>query len=118
MLMDMNLFNDMAAFDEIHNSLLDAFELYRMKRTALTDTLPATMSEPSKGSTVFKITGTTELTEAEMRKVAPRMAELNLLVEGMKERTQQDSKQAWELFEKLGNALNKEFGLHLSLTRV
>lgn len=101
---DMTLFNDMAPFDDIQDSLLGAFELYRTKRMALTDTLPANMS----GSR-----GTTYLNEAGMKKIAPKAAELNSLIQGMNQRTQQDSKEAWELLEKLRNLLNKEFNLQL-----
>jgi len=106
MLMDMKLFNDMGPFDDIHNSLLDMFELYRTKRSALTDTLPATMN----GNI-----GTTELTQAEMMTIGPRMAELNVLVDGMVQKTQQDSNEAWELLERLRNSLNGEFNLQLRL---
>jgi hypothetical protein len=106
MLMDMTLFNDMGPFDDIQDSLLGMFELYRTKRMALTDTLPAKMS----GSR-----GTTDLNEAGMIKIAPKATELNSLIQGMIQRTQQDSKEAWELLEKLRNLLNKEFNLQLRL---
>jgi hypothetical protein len=61
--------------------------------------------------------GTTGVTEAEMMTIAPRAAELNVLIEGMIQRTRQDSKEAWELLEKLRNSLNKEFALQLRLER-
>ena len=75
------------------------------KALALTDTLPAKM----RGNI-----GTTELNEAEMIKAAPKMAELNSLIDGMNKRTRQDSKEAWELLEKFRNSLNKEFNLRIA----
>lgn len=108
MLMDMTLFNDMGSFDYIQEGLLDMFELYRTKRTAFTDTLSAKMSG---------MMGTTEVNEAEMLKIAPRMSELNNLITQMIQTTQLESKQAWELFEKLRQRLNKEFNLQLSTER-
>jgi hypothetical protein len=108
MLIDMTLFNDMGSCDDIQEGLLNMFELYRTKRTAFTDTLPAKMSG---------MIGTTEFNEAEMLKVAPRMNELNNLITQMIQTTQLESKQAWELLEKLRQRLNKEFTLQLSTER-
>jgi hypothetical protein len=108
MLMDMTLFNDMGSCDDIQEGILDMFELYRTKRTAFTDTLSAKMSG---------MIGTTEFNEAEMLKVAPRMNELNNLITQMIQTTQLESKQAWELFEKLRQRLNKEFTLQLRTER-
>jgi hypothetical protein len=85
MLMDKDLFNDMGPFDDVHNNLLGVFGLHREKRLALTDILPAEM----KGNI-----GTTSLTPSEMTKLAPKAAELNMLIEGMVQRGQQDSKEA------------------------
>jgi hypothetical protein len=101
------LFNDMGSCDDIQEGILDMFELYRTKRTAFTDTLSAKMSG---------MIGTTEFNEAEMLKVAPRMNELNNLITQMIQTTQLESKQAWELLEKL-QRLNKEFTLQLSTER-
>jgi len=106
MLMDRNLFNDMGPFDDIHNNLLGVFELYRTKRSALTDILPAEM----KGNL-----GTTDVTLTEMLKLAPKAAELDFLIEGMVQRTRQDSKEAWELLDRLQKSLNKEFNLNLRI---
>lgn len=106
MLMDRNLFNDMGPFDDIHNNLLGVFELYRTKRSALTDILPAEM----KGNL-----GTTGVTLTEMLKLAPKAAELDFLIEGMVQRTRQDSKEAWELLDRLQKSLNREFNLNLRI---
>jgi hypothetical protein len=106
MLTDMNLFNDMGPFDEVHNSLIDAFAHYRLRRSELTDTLSAEM----KGNV-----GTTTFTAAEMLKAAPKFAELNMLVDAMLARSQTDSAEAWTLIERLRTSLNNEFKLHLQL---
>jgi hypothetical protein len=108
MLMDITLFNDIAPFDDIHNNLLDVFELYRTKREAFTNTLPAMMN----GNV-----GTTELSPSEMMMAAPRMSELDMLIDAITQRTQQDSKEAWELLTRLKNSLNGEFDLQLALNR-
>jgi hypothetical protein len=106
MLLDRNLFNDFGPFDDIHNNLLGVFELYRTKRSALTDILPAEM----KGNL-----GTTGVSLNEILKLAPKAAELDFLIEGMVQRTRQDSKEAWELLDRLQKSLNKEFNLNLRI---
>ena len=106
MLLDKNLFNDMGPFDDIHNTLLESFQLYGTKRNALTDTLEAEV----RGNV-----GAIMLTPAQMLKIAPKVAELNVLLEGMIERSNQDSKEALDLLERLRNSLNKEFGLELKI---
>jgi hypothetical protein len=109
MLMDMELFDDIGPYDEIHNNLLMSLELYKTKRTALLDTLPAKMIDGHLG--------TVNLSEADWLKIGPKIAELNALIDQIVQRTQQDSKKAWELLEKLATSLNKEFKLQLRLER-
>lgn len=106
MLLDKDLFSDMGPFDDIHNTLLESFQLYSNKRSALTDTFEAEM----RGNV-----GAVALTPAQVQRIAPKAAELNVLVEGILERSNQDSREAWELLGRLRNSLNKEFSLKLDI---
>jgi hypothetical protein len=106
MLLDKSLFSDMGPFDDIHNTLLESFQLYNAKRDALTDTL-----EPVMRGNVGGII----LTPTLLQKIAPKTAELNVLIQGMLDRSTQDSNEARELLERLRNFLNKEFGLQLKI---
>jgi hypothetical protein len=100
--MDSKLFNDIAALDELHNSTVAIFGLYASKRNSILEHLGAEM----QGSM-----GTTWLTEAQKKWLAPRSVELNSLVD----RTEQDAREAWQGLERLHNALEKEFNLRHTL---
>jgi hypothetical protein len=100
--LDAKLFNDMMPWDAIHNSLVDVFALYRTKREALTDTFSAEM----KGNL-----GTSTFTKEEILKIAPRAAELNAIIETMRENSAADSKSSWEIVKRLHAVLKKEFAL-------
>lgn len=104
--LDFELFNNLGPFDDIHNSLLDVFEMYRTERAALTVNLKADMT----GSL-----GLTKMTADELRTFGPRMAGLDALIDGLVRRTNADSAEAWMLLSKVQQALNKEYGLKLSL---
>ncbi len=108
MKLDFNLFNDLGPFDDVHNTLLDVFQLYRTDRNALTSTLSADM----KG-----MLGSTTFTQEELKRLAPKMAALDTIVDGMVQRTLADSTEAWAILSRLQDALNKEFGLKLRLER-
>jgi hypothetical protein len=108
MRLDFNLFNDLGPFDDVHNTLLDIFELYRTDRNALTSTMSAEM----KG-----MLGSTTFTAEEMKTLGPKMAALDTLVAGMIHRTTTDSAEAWSILNRLQSALNKEFGMKLRLER-
>jgi hypothetical protein len=41
MRLDLNLFNDLGPFDDVHNTLIGIFQLYRADRNALTSTISA-----------------------------------------------------------------------------
>lgn len=105
MLLDKDLFNDMGPFDDVHNTLLEAFQVYASKRTELTDMFPAEMKSGGLGTSTF--------TRDEMMRIAPRAAALDVLIEGMMKRCDQDSAEGWVLLQKLAAALNKEFNLKL-----
>jgi hypothetical protein len=101
--LDNRLFNDMAALDDLHKSSIAIFDLYAERRTALTDTLrPETMAG-NLGSTL--------LTRAERDRMRPRSVELDMLIQGMVERTRQDGKIAWDCLKRLHAVLEKEFEL-------
>ncbi len=108
MKLDFSLFNDLGPFDDVHNTLLDVFRLYRTDRNALTSTMPAEM----KG-----MLGSTTFTPEEMKRLAPKMAALDTIIDGMVQRTVADSAEAWIILKRLQDALNKEFGLKLRLER-
>jgi hypothetical protein len=101
--LDNSLFNDMAALDDLHKSTVTIFSLYADRRLALTDTLrPETMAG-NLGSTL--------LTRAERDRMRPRSVELDMLIQGMLERTRQDGKEAWDCLKRLHAVLEKEFDL-------
>jgi hypothetical protein len=105
--LDFSLFNELGPFDDIHNSLLDIFSMYRADRNALTSTLRADEMTGSLGRAQF--------TPEEMKNLQPKMVALDSLIAGMMKRTQDDAKEAWALLQRLQDALNKEYGLNLSL---
>jgi len=109
MRLDMELFNLIGPFDDVHNTILETFALYRLERTALTSTLEAQIIDGNQG--------TTNVTEAEMRRIAPRAAALNVLIQAMVERTKLDSEDAWKLMRRLQEVLNREFKMSLNLER-
>ncbi len=101
--LDSGLFNDMAALDDLHKSTVALFRVYAEMRTTLTSTLqPVSM--------VGQI-GTTILTREERERIQPRSVELDLLIRGMVERTQQDGTIAWECLVRLHKVLEKAFDL-------
>ncbi len=101
--LDTKLFNNMAALDDLHKSTIALFGLYAQMRIALTDTL---RPEAMVGNL-----GTTLLTRAERDRMRPRSVELDMLVGGMLERTEQDGKIAWDCLGRLHQTLEKEFNL-------
>ncbi|MGY0574082.1 hypothetical protein ACTGJ9_025885 [Bradyrhizobium sp. RDM12] len=105
--LDFALFNDIGPFDDLHNSLLDIFEMYRVERNSLTSTM--------KGQEMVGALGRAEFTPEEMKLLQPKMVALDSLIVGMVERTRVDAKEAWTLLQRLQDVLNKEYGLKLSL---
>ncbi|HEY8123916.1 MAG TPA: hypothetical protein VIF88_00620 [Methylocystis sp.] len=117
MQIDLDLFNNLGQFDEIYNSLIEIFAVYGSRRAALTDVLPATMTEERVTLNQRSVTGTTVLSMDEMRRFGPQMVQLNLLVRSMIDRARQDAAEAWVLLDRLRDTLNKEFKLQLSMER-
>ena len=105
---DNNLFNEMAALDELHNSTVAIFEIYNTKREAVMDRLGAEMDGG---------VGTTIMNAEQKRWFDPRAYVLNQLVEIMIQRTQQDGQQAWAAFEHLKSTMEKQFDMKLNFVR-
>lgn len=101
--LDSKLFNDMAALDDLHKNAVALFSLYAQRRIALTDAL---RPEAMAGNL-----GTTLLTRAERDRMRPRSVELDMLIDGMLQRTIHDGKVAWSCLGRLHRALETEFDL-------
>jgi hypothetical protein len=101
--LDDNLFNDMTALDNLHNSAIALFGEYAKQRDALTNTLsPETMD----GNV-----GLVYLNGAERDRIRPHSVELDMIIDGMLDLTINDGKTAWNCLERLHQALEKEFDL-------
>jgi hypothetical protein len=101
--LDIDLFNDVGPYDDIHNSLLDLFDLYRAKRDTMMEKFGAKMS----GSM-----GTTSLTEEEAEWMSPRAVELNGLVSTIIQRTEHDSIESKGLLERMHTLFVQQFKLN------
>jgi hypothetical protein len=101
--LDFNLFNDLGPYDDIHNSLLDVFELYGSKRYALMERFGAKMT----GSV-----GSTGLTQAEHDWFVPRAFELESVAEVMVARAAHDSAESKEFLVRLHALFVKEFKIN------
>jgi hypothetical protein len=105
---DSNLFNEIAALDNLHNSTIGLFELYLSRRTSVLERFGATM--------VGSI-GTTGLTEADKNWLAPRAVELNGIAAVMFEQARNGAKLTWAALEHLHKMLERDFGLKQRLER-
>ena len=108
MRLDFNLFNDLGPLDDVHNVIIEAFEIYRKDRGSLTDTLHADMDGDL---------GSTEFTAEDIKRLGPRMVALDNLVGSILGRTKHDSADAMSLLMKLQEALNKEYDMKLRLEK-
>ncbi|MCK1611051.1 MULTISPECIES: hypothetical protein [unclassified Bradyrhizobium] len=101
--LDTGLFNALGPYDEVHNSLLDVFELYKTKRQTLMERFGAKMT----GSV-----GVTGLTQSDADWMSPRAVELNGLAEVMLHRTNHDSDEAKSLLEQIHALFVKQFKMN------
>lgn len=101
-----DLFNDVLALDEVHSSVLQIMSLYRTKRFELSDSLPAKMS----GSL-----GTSALTQDEFNKLAPKMAQVDLLANDLASLIEVESSQPMGLSKRLVTAFNDRYGGNMSI---
>jgi hypothetical protein len=101
--LDFNLFNDIGPYDDIHNSLLDIFELYGAKRHALIEKFGAKMTGA---------VGSIGLTQADQDWLAPRAFELEGIAQVMIDRTTHDAPESKVLLERLHALFVKEFKIN------
>ena len=100
------LFNDLGPYDDVHNSVIDVFEMYRTKRVAAMEPFSAEMN----GNI-----GITTLSKEQHDRLAPRVAELNMLVKAMNDRSSSDAKEAWSLLNRIHKLFVNEFEFHPKL---
>lgn len=103
---DLELFNRVAEMEDIHNSLLRAFEKYAEKRDEFTSSTPAEMDG---------LVGTTEMNREEFSHVAPKISQLNHLVEQLRERCGRDYLLSVELTKALVAAVKNRTGLTIEM---
>ena len=103
---DLGLFNSLLSMDVVHNSTIDLFGTVSELGHGLRASLPAYMSGD---------VGSIALTEEQQMKFRPRMVELNLLIEAVRERSKKDAVEAFEVLEKLQSVLNARLGFGVQL---
>ena len=100
------LFDQLQLMQMFHNSALNLIESYSTRRQALTDLLPAEM----KGTI-----GTFALTPELNGIVGPRAAELDSMIDSMREHWPADSASAGEMLMRLNALIESKLGLKVSL---
>jgi hypothetical protein len=99
-----DLLNLLIILDETHNDTIELFGTYARLRVELTSRLSAEMNG---------MVGTTTLTQQEMMLLAPKMAELNELIVGLRQRCTKDAEASGKATANLNKALNKHVALNL-----
>lgn len=105
---DDDVFNRVLSLDQIHNARIDGFEAYGASRSAITSVMSAEM----KG-----MVGTSDLTDAEMRFLRPKMVVANDIIEQLTALCRRDVKEAWEVASELNALLRSKVGLKFTFTR-
>jgi hypothetical protein len=105
--LDIDLFNDLGPYDEVHNSLIDIYETYGKRRSAVLEKFGADKMEGGTGSTT--------LSAVEVAWLTPRAYELNSLATDMVERAEHDRAESQRLLERIHALFVKEFGLNPKL---
>lgn len=103
---DTDLLNRMLSADVVHNSLIEIFATFNSRRSFLAEQLPARMEG---------MRGVCELTKSELRRLEPRMAEVNQLVEDMRARSKSNWQEAHDTLAKLHTALISNLGFAYKL---
>jgi hypothetical protein len=98
-----NVFNQIAALDDLHNSTVAIFAAYGVKRSAVTERLGGTMEGPI---------GTSALTREQVEWLGPRAAELDSLVVAMIDRTEKDAREARAALLALSELFNEKLKLN------
>jgi hypothetical protein len=101
--LDFDLFNDIGPYDDIHNSLLDIFEVYGAKRRTLTEKFGAKMTGA---------VGSIELAQADKDWLAPRSFELEGVAQVIVDRTAHDSSESKGLIQRLHGLFVREFKIN------
>jgi hypothetical protein len=99
---DIDLFNALGPYDEIHNSLLDIYGTYGTKRVSV---LSKFGTDEMDGGT-----GTHTLSAADVAWLTPRAYELNSLVAGLVERAKHDRAESKGLLERIHALFVKDYG--------
>ena len=105
---DNDLFNDIAGLDDVHNGLIQSLALYRERRAALSDMLPARRMEGA--------VGTIEMDREAYERVAPRMAELDQMVSDLGASFEANIDVGFKLAKRLAAAFNETYSLGMSVT--
>jgi len=106
---DNDLFNEVAALDDIHNGLIQSLELYRARRAALSDELPARMQG---------MVGTIEIDEATCHRIGPRVAELEQLTQELAYSFRQNADPSFSVAARLTAAFDRTYKLGISITPI
>jgi hypothetical protein len=104
--LNFELFNDLGAYDDVQNSLLDMFELYGNQRHTLMEKFGAKMTGR---------VGVTTLSHEDVEWLEPRAHILNGLAEMMIQRTEHDSAESKALLVRMHALFVKEFMLNPKL---
>lgn len=98
-----DVFNDLASLDQVHNSLCSVFQTYKLRRMMLTDLLPS--------GEMAGVRGFTNLTEAQVAILRPKMAELNDLVQSLSIACPRDTATAEDVLQRLADLLREKVGI-------
>jgi hypothetical protein len=99
---DNDLFNDVVSLDHVHSGIIQNLELYRSKRQALTDSLPADMEGEI---------GTTRGNDDLRRWVEPRAVEVNMLLNQILESVAEKQDPDLALTKRMTNVFNRAYSL-------
>ena len=105
---DNDLFNDVAALDEVHHGFIESLALYRGKRASLSDLLPSRKMNGPIGSI--------ELDEAEFAKIAPRYSELDQMALDLTSSFDRYDDVGLRLSGRVSETFNRCYNLGISLT--
>jgi hypothetical protein len=106
--LDSQLFNDMGPFDEVHNGLIDLYEIYGNRRTGVLWKFGADEMDGGKG--------THSLTAEQVAWLRPRAYELNGIAENLVERASKEEALSKSLLRRAHSLFVKEFQFEKNLT--
>jgi hypothetical protein len=101
-----DVFNNVISSDEVHNSIIGAFQLYHRLREELLSQIPAQMEG---------MRGRSELTQQQMLFLGPKMAELEHLIGSMRDNCARDVKSAWQNVLEVQALLKEKLGLSYAI---